>query len=219
MIYGLYFAPGPTRLLAGILGVCGLAEILDAGTEALTWAGPATRKQSAPSSATPVEVAMNQAALATYLNDHLAGSVVALELLDLLIAEAGDAPDRARLVALHAEIQADRHTLEALMGRLVIPVSQPRQVLARLTEKLSEIKLRVDDPRHGALRRLEALEAIALGIAGKCALWCALAVIAVDDTPHTRLDFAALQERAEQQQAVVEPLRLAAAREAFNKPS
>src|SRR5262245_11871242 len=46
-IYGLRLAPGPTRLLAGILGVSGLAEMLNAGVEALTWAGQAARKRSA----------------------------------------------------------------------------------------------------------------------------------------------------------------------------
>jgi hypothetical protein len=34
-------------LLAGILGVSGLAEILNEGVEALTWAGQAARKRSA----------------------------------------------------------------------------------------------------------------------------------------------------------------------------
>ena len=48
MLYGMQFAPGPTRLFAGILAVSGLAEILDSGVEALTWTGQAARKQSAP---------------------------------------------------------------------------------------------------------------------------------------------------------------------------
>lgn len=47
LIYGLRVAPTPTRLLIGILGVSGLAEILNAGVEALTWTGQAARKRSA----------------------------------------------------------------------------------------------------------------------------------------------------------------------------
>lgn len=48
LLYGMQIAPVPTRALAGILAVSGLAEILDAGVEALTWSGQSARKQSAP---------------------------------------------------------------------------------------------------------------------------------------------------------------------------
>ncbi len=48
MLYGLQVAPGPTRLFTGILAVSGMAEILNAGAEALTWIGQAARKRAAP---------------------------------------------------------------------------------------------------------------------------------------------------------------------------
>ena len=47
LIAGLRFAPGPTRLVASILGVSGLAELLNTAAEALTWSGQAARKHSA----------------------------------------------------------------------------------------------------------------------------------------------------------------------------
>ena len=46
LVYGLRVAPGPTRLVASILGVSGLAELLNASTEALSWAAQAARKES-----------------------------------------------------------------------------------------------------------------------------------------------------------------------------
>jgi hypothetical protein len=46
LVYGLRVAPGPTRLVAAILGVSGLAEMLNAATEALSWGAQAARKQS-----------------------------------------------------------------------------------------------------------------------------------------------------------------------------
>lgn len=46
LTYALYLAPGPTRVLLTILGASGAAELLNAATEALTWAGQAARKQS-----------------------------------------------------------------------------------------------------------------------------------------------------------------------------
>src|SRR5215213_4926145 len=48
LVYGLRVAPGPTRLVAAILGVSGLAEMFNEATEALSWSGQAARKQSGP---------------------------------------------------------------------------------------------------------------------------------------------------------------------------
>jgi hypothetical protein len=153
--------------------------------------------------------------IATYLNDHLAGSVVALELLDQLEEERAGTSEASILADVHGDIVADRQELEALMAQLGITASQPRQATAWLTEKLSELKLRLDDPGHGGLRRLEALEAVSLGIAGKQSLWEALAA-AAETAPELRgLDYARLVRRAETQREVVEKLRLAAAREAL----
>jgi hypothetical protein len=49
-IYGMRLAPGPTRLVAAILGVSGMAELVGGISEALTWGGKAARKESAPES-------------------------------------------------------------------------------------------------------------------------------------------------------------------------
>ena len=162
---------------------------------------------------------MANESLATYLNDHLAGSVLALELLDHLVAERTEAAEARILADVHAEILADRQLLEAFMARLGIAVSRPRQATAWLTEKLSELKLRLDDPGHGALRRLEALEAVSLGILGKQALWQALAAAAADAPELDQLDYADLVRRATEQHRVVETLRLHAAREALGTRS
>lgn len=157
-------------------------------------------------------------ALTTYLNDHLAGSVIALELLEHLETERAGTPEAPVLATLRADILADRDDLERLMRRLDIDASKPRQATAWLTEKLGELKLRLDDPAHGALRRLEALETISLGIEGKRAL--ALALAAAAETAPELADFDAdrVVRRAEEQRGVVEPLRLQAAREAFGAP-
>jgi hypothetical protein len=153
--------------------------------------------------------------LATYLNDHLAGSVVALELLEHLeAAQAGTAVARI-LAQLRADIVADRQELEALFDRLNFAKSRPRQATAWLTEKMAELKLRLDDPSAGALRLLEGLEAVQIGIEGKRALWRALAATA-EYVPELRaLDYARLEQRALEQHRRVEALRLDAARAAF----
>src|SRR5689334_9178391 len=115
---------------------------------------------------------MSREHLATYLNDHLAGSASAIEILQHLQAEATDiTPD---LTTLRTEIESDRGELKSLMDRLGILESRVRKVGSWIAETLTEVKLEADDESGGALRRLERLEAIALGIDGKAALWSAL---------------------------------------------
>jgi hypothetical protein len=158
---------------------------------------------------------MANRSLTTYLNNHVAGSVMALELLEQLKDEGAGSKEGQTLASLHAEISADRQTLEALMAEMGITTSLPQQASAWLTEKLSEVKLRLDDPEGTALRRLESLEALALGITGKEALWRSLAVAAETSPELARGDYAELISRAEQQFSVVEGLRREAAREAL----
>jgi hypothetical protein len=162
---------------------------------------------------------MANESLTTYLNDHLAGSVVALELLDHLEREGAGTAEASTLADVHADIVADRQELEAFMAQRGIAVSEPRKATGWLVEKLSEIKLRLDDSGDGALQRLEALETISLGIAGKEALWHALAAAAEDAPELGGLDYARLGRRAEAQRAVVESLRLHAAKEALGTRS
>jgi hypothetical protein len=162
---------------------------------------------------------MTNDSLATYLNDHLAGSVVALELLDHLQQEGAGPGEVSLLAGVHADILADRQELKALLGQLGIAVSAPRKTTAWLVEKLSEIKLRLDDPGHGAFQRLEALETVSLGIVGKQGLWQALAAAAEDAPALGGLDYTRLMRRAQAQREVVERLRLRAAREALGARS
>lgn len=154
--------------------------------------------------------------LATYLNDHLAGSVAAIELLEYL-EKVHVGTDMARFFAeLRADVEADRRELEALMDRLQIAKSFSRKVTAWLTEKITQLKLRLDDPRGGPLCLLEALEVLALGIEGKRALWRALAAAAEAAPRLQGVDYERLAQRAEEQRRRVEVARLEAARAALS---
>jgi hypothetical protein len=158
---------------------------------------------------------MASRSLGTYLNNHLAGSVGALELLQQLKDEDAGTKDGAVLAALYAEISAERQALEDLMAQLGITTSATRQASAWLTEKLTEVKLRLDDPDGQALRRFEALEALSLGITGKTALWNALAIASATAPELGRRDYARLIAQSERQFALVEGLRREAAGEAL----
>jgi hypothetical protein len=149
--------------------------------------------------------------IATYLNDHLAGATVALELLEHLEA-AYAGKDVGQLAAeLRTDVAADRQELEKLMSRLHVGESRTRKAMAWLTEKVTEMKLRMEDPEGGALRLLEALEALSLGIEGKRSLWRSLATAAKDSPALRVTDYEALVRRAEEQRGRVEAARLEAA--------
>jgi hypothetical protein len=146
--------------------------------------------------------------LATYLNDHLAGSVLALELLEHLEGVHSEDPLRDFFSKLRADIAADRHELEVLMKALNIDQSRTRKASAWLAEKFTELKLRFDDPKAGALLLFESLEALSLGIEGKRSLWTVLAATA-ETVPSLRIaNYDRLQQRAQEQRDRVEELRI-----------
>ena len=156
---------------------------------------------------------MSKEHLATYLNDHLAGSVVAIEMLDHLGTEASDL--RAEIVRLQAEIEADRRVLKDLMDKLGIEESTTRAITGWVAEKLARVKAKVDDRTGGALHRLESLEVVALGIDGKLALWSALKA-ATEALQGVDLDLGQMERRARDQRRRIEQLRLNAAKAALH---
>ena len=149
--------------------------------------------------------------LGTYLNDHLAGSVMALELLKRLADSAEGAEGGDTLAALHAEIQAENNLLRTIIERVNAHESVPRKTAAWFAEKAAELKLRLDDPGGGDFYRLEAFEVLAVGIHGKRGLWIVLRELA-PGMPEIRIaDYADLIEQADAQRKVVEEFRLKAA--------
>lgn len=158
---------------------------------------------------------MSNEHLATYLNDHLAGSVAAVKLLEHLETTYRDSPVSPFALALRTDIEADRGELEGLMARLDVTESGPRKATAWLAERVTQLKLRVDDKAGGTLRLLESLEAVLLGIEGKLTLWRTLAAASQDISELRSLDYDRLTRRAQEQRGRVEALRLNAARAAF----
>ena len=150
-----------------------------------------------------------------YLNDHLAGSVVALELLEKLGTLYAGMPLGLLLAELRDDISADRNKLEEIMNRLQITQSRTRKLTAWLAEKATELKLRLDDSSDGALYLLETFEVLSLGIEGKKGMWMALAAAAENAEELRTIDYNHLVQRAEQQRQKVEDVRLEAAKKAL----
>ena len=154
--------------------------------------------------------------LSTYLNDHLAGSVAAIELLEHLEASEFDGQLTRFFSDLRGDIAADRAELENLMKSLNIDESRTRKASAWLTGKFTELKLRVDDPAGGALRLFESLEVLSLGIEGKRSLWKALIAVSEQSPSLKVMNYDRLIKRAEEQRERVERHRLITAQQALD---
>ena len=153
--------------------------------------------------------------ISLYLNDHLAGSVIALELIDHMREKNPGTELAGFLEGLHREIKEDQQLLKDLLARFGGTESAIRKAGAWLAEKLGRAKLGLSRSEKRGTGLLEALEGLALGIAGKQLLWRSLRA-AAETLPQLRVaDFDALEKSAVAQQERVEERRLAAARDAF----
>jgi hypothetical protein len=155
--------------------------------------------------------------LATYLNDHLAGSVTAIELLDHLIkAQAGQRLEKF-FVDLRNDVSADQQVLRDLIHKLGLEESVVRKAGAWMIEKLGRVKIAVAGDEDEDLGLLQALEGLALGITGKKLLWSALRTVEASRPQLQGIDLAHLEQRAQEQVDRVERERLHLVRETFEK--
>ncbi len=112
--------------------------------------------------------------LDSYLNDHLAGSVAALELIAHCAHLCKGIPLGAFFSEMEAQIATDQDTLRDLMTRLSIEESKVLQAGAWAGEKLGRALLAMAGNEPGGLGPLLALEGLIMGIVGKGLLWRAL---------------------------------------------
>jgi hypothetical protein len=159
---------------------------------------------------------MNTESLVTYLNDHLAGSVVAIELLDQLIEGHTGTELGSFLTEMRAAIVEDQDVLKGLIHRLGVDQSAFKKAAAWFSEKVTRLKLAVGKPGQDKLALFESLEALALGVLGKRSLWQALAVVRDSRLPVPAPELARLEQRANDQYRRFEERRLQAAVEAFD---
>jgi hypothetical protein len=153
--------------------------------------------------------------LTTYLNDHSAGAVAALELM-AHVRDGHPGTEAAAVVErIRGDVASDLQELKRILDRLGRGDSSARKAVAWLGERMMRLKLLVDDSSDGALRLFESLETIALGLEGKLALWHALEACAADVPEISEVDYARLIARGREQRDALEPARLDAARAAF----
>ena len=151
-------------------------------------------------------------ALSSYLNDHLAGSVAAIKLLDRLIDNHKGHRLEKFLVDLREDIHADQEVLQNLMRKLDIEQSSVRKAGAWIAETIGQAKIALSGDSVGLL---QAMEALALGVTGKKLLWRALRTVEAELSQLQGIDLSRLERRAADQFERVEKERLHLSREAF----
>jgi hypothetical protein len=153
--------------------------------------------------------------LNVYLNDHLAGSVAACDLIEQARGHNQGTPLAQFFEGMLNEVNADRDELERLMDRLGIEKSNVKQAGTWLMEKVSRVKFAVSERPSADLRNLLELEALKLGVQGKHALWQGLQQLTDVDPRLQKEELAVLAGRAEQQIQAIEEQRVQAARAAL----
>jgi hypothetical protein len=161
---------------------------------------------------------VNVSLLKIYLNDHLAGSMLGVELARRAQAENEGNSVGEYLNVLLGELQEDRATLQSVMLALGMKRDVLKQGLAWVGEKLGRLKLNGQVTGYSPLSRVEELEGLCLGTEGRLSLWRTLRRLARKDERLSRFDFSALITRTELQRRSLERLRQQASDEAFIEP-
>jgi hypothetical protein len=150
-----------------------------------------------------------------YLNDHLAGAMVGVELSRRAANSNRGTPSGEFLERLQQDIAEDRRTLLAVVRALGVDVSPAKPSLAWIAEKVGRLKLNGRLRGYSPLSRLVELEGLEAGVAAKRSLWQALARAFPGDARLAGFDLDALIARAEQQLEGIQEQRLMAAPEAL----
>jgi hypothetical protein len=166
--------------------------------------------------ATKTNPSTTQDLLGVYLNDHLAGATLGMELARRTAASAEPGSERATaLSGLATEITEDRSALLGIMAALGIRVRGYKMFAAWAGEKTGRLKLNGRLLTRSPLSDLVETEFLRAAVEGKCACWRTLREVA---SRYGRLDTGHLDElivRADHQARVLENLRSATAVRVF----
>jgi hypothetical protein len=150
-----------------------------------------------------------------YLQDHMAGARIGLELARRTVSSNAGSGYGAELSAIGEEIEEDKQVLAEVMERLGVRPDPVKQSSAWLGEKLGRLKLNGQLRGYSPLSRLLELEALIAGVSGKLELWRSLAATRNVAGRLEGVELTELIRRAEDQRERLESLHERAAREAL----
>jgi hypothetical protein len=153
--------------------------------------------------------------LSIYLNDHLAGATMGVELIHRAANNQRSEPWGPLLARLATEIAEDRGALLDIMRVLQIPTRTYKVYAGWIAEKAGRVKLNGHLLSRSPLSSITELEGMRLGVEGKASAWRTLRTLAEHDR---RLDPARLDEllaRATRQAEQLETARVQASELVF----
>ena len=154
---------------------------------------------------------LSRLGLQTYLQDHLAASVAAVDLMAHLLQSKPSKDEEAMLVQLKAEVEEDRTLVEEVLTAQGGASSHIKGAGAWVVEKISRVKLWTSKQETEALFWLQAYETLCLALRGKTALWRLLSAEGAPELPGTpKKSFEQRALRSERQEARVETARVKA---------
>ena len=153
--------------------------------------------------------------LRIYLNDHLAGATVGVELARRALRANRGSELGSFLAELVSELEEDRRSLERLLAELDVPKSAVKQGAAVVAERLGRLKLNGRLTGYSDLSRLLDLEGLVVLVRAKRGRWRNLREATDVASRAPAVDLDALVARAEEQLEALERHRIAAARRAL----
>jgi hypothetical protein len=151
--------------------------------------------------------------LATYLNDHLAGSTTGRELAKRALSNNRGTQFEPTLEWLVEQIVEDREALLGIMRAVGAPEDHLKKLAAFAVERVGRLKPNNALFSYSPLSRLVEHEGLVLGVTGKLGCWRALQQL--DDPRLAAFDLDQLAERSIEQRDRMEEQRRKAARIAF----
>jgi hypothetical protein len=153
---------------------------------------------------------MADKAIDVYLNDHLAGAMLGVDLASQIEAQNRGTALGELMASLAPQIEQDRQTLIELMRQMDSSSNPVKQATAWIAEKASRAKFSGMTSGEPELGTFMSLETLALGVQGKACMWTALKQVADQHPPIASMNLDELIHRAHSQQDALERERLAA---------
>lgn len=141
--------------------------------------------------------------LEIYLADHWAGAGAGTNLAWRLAGNNSRTRWAQSLDEVATRIEEDDQTLEEMRDSLGISGGTWKRSLAQAGERLSRLKLNGRLIGYSPLSRVVETEALIAGVSAKRLLWTALAAAVADEPVLATYDLAGLEQRADEQLAVL----------------
>ena len=151
---------------------------------------------------------MDEQALRIYLDEHMVGARTVTQLVDRRLDD-GIGPEWLR--TFRAELTEDRQVVEGIAERLGSDGVAPSHLAGTAAQVAVRGALRVTEELHASLRDLLEFETMFVGVQGKAALWRTLGLLS-GHPALAGIDFAELEQRADDQAHKLEAFRIGAAR-------